>query len=152
MWIVNWSLNDVKRVTFGKKKLLKCLKCEKEATFYEATVEDKVAAYVILELFKRTKRVMQCGECLAVADYYEIFPEEKEHEAQQKEEIKRKEAEAKAAEELKRKVEQETQAKRLEEERLRQEALEQKKRAEAKVLKEKEVDDELAKLKKKMGK
>lgn len=152
VWMFNWNLNNVKRVFGGKKLKLTCLACNKKATFYEATLEDRVAAYFVLELYKRTKRVMQCGECLGVTDYYEMFPDEKAHEAQHREETKRKEAEARSAEDLKRKTEQELEAKRREEERLKQEAAELKKRAEAKVAKDKEVDDELAQLKKKLGK
>ncbi len=152
MWIINWNLNDVKRVVFGKKKQLKCTKCERETTFYEANAEDRVAAYVVLELYKRTKRVMQCGDCLGVCDFYDVFPEERESEAKHKEELKLKEAEAKAAELEKRKADEEKEAKRLEAERARQEQLENERRAQERERKAKAVDDELSALKKKLGK
>lgn len=152
MWIINWNLNDVKRVVFGKKKQAVCSKCEKETTWYEATAEDKVAVYAVLELYKRKKRVMQCGECLGCCDYFDFFPEEKAQEEKRKEEMKRKEEEAKAQETERRKTEAEQEAKRLAAERALQEELENKRRAEERVQKEKAVDDELSALKKKLGK
>jgi len=152
MWLFHWNLNNIKRVFAGKRRELTCQNCGKKATFHEATAEDRVAAYVVIELWKRTKRVMQCGECLAVCDYYEMFPEEKAQEAQFLEEQKRKQLEAKAAEEEKRKLEEQKELKKQEDERLRLADIEAKRRAAERVQKEKVVDDELAALKKQLGK
>jgi hypothetical protein len=84
---------------------------------------------------------MQCNECLAVCDYYALFPEAKSQEEQI--EVKRKQ------------VETEAEAKRIKAEdaaRQKQEELDNKKREQGRVRKSKEIDDELEQLKKKLGK
>jgi hypothetical protein len=133
--------NQLKRIAAGKKVPLKCGGCSKQATFYECQIDDSFKAYFVVELWKRTRRVMQCGECLAVCDYYEIFPNEKGLAEQAEVERKQKEVEA----ETKRKLAA------AQEQQLKLQA-EQKEREETRRRNELEVDDELAKLKKKLGK
>jgi hypothetical protein len=132
---------QLNRVQGGKKLTLTCLSCHKKAPFYECRIDDNFKLYAVLEVWKRTKRVLQCGECLAVSDYYDVFPEEKDLAEQAVSQRKQQEAEAKA------KVAQEE-----EKQRKRQEELEAKQREERVRQKDLEVQDELAKLKKKLGK
>lgn len=141
MFFLFTTSNELKRVMFGKKKKFPCTNCAKETTFYEANVRDDVKAFGVVELWKKTKRVMQCGECLMVGDFYQFFPDEKTREEKAQEQQKRKEAEA--AQEATRAAEEE-QRKQQEAERLKRE--EQRRATEAK------VDDELSKLKKSLGK
>jgi hypothetical protein len=89
-----------KRVAAGKTATLACTACKKQTVFYECQVDEIVRAYFVIDLWKRSKRAMQCRECLGFCDYYEAFPLEKESEAQAKVERERLEAEA----ELKRKL------------------------------------------------
>jgi hypothetical protein len=141
-----WSVGrQLKRVPKGKKQTLRCGNCKQEASFYESTVDDSFKAFMVLDLWKRSKRVMQCGECLAVCDYYSLYPEEK---------LAEEEA-ARAAEEARRKREQEETQKRQEaeaKESARQQEESRKKYEAEKVRKDQEVDDELAQMKKKLGK
>jgi len=144
--MIIWSVGkQLTRVIGGKKPSLQCKVCKKATTFYESTIDEGLKLYFVVDLFKRTKRVLQCGECLGVCDYYEIFPEEKGQ----------KEAESAAAAEAKKQKELQEQAKRDQaaaEERKRQEDLDHKKWQEEEKRKEGEVLDELEELKRKMGK
>jgi hypothetical protein len=135
------SGKQLQRVSGGKKISFNCGGCKKETTFYECQVDDTFKAYFVVELWKRTTRAMQCGECLGVYDYYEVFPLEKRNPEQEGAELKRKadeaEAKRKVAAEQEQKMKQEAEQKRREQERRRIEL---------------EVEDELAKLKRKLGK
>lgn len=133
--------NKLNRVPGGKKIPLNCGLCKQKSTFYECTVDDNFSIYHFLELWKRTKRVMQCGECLAVSDYYEVFPLEKAQEERAAAATKVKELEESARKNME-----------AEKERQRQQDLAQKKRAEEQRLKQIEVDNDLKELKKKLGK
>lgn len=135
--------HEVKRVPNGKRVRVTCGSCKKTAMFYECTIEKNFALYVVLELWKDTKRVMQCGECLAVCDYKEMFPDDDESapksssgDTERDGEQKRKQAEEDAR--LKQ-AEQEEHQRQAERDAVR-------KKNEA------EVDDELSKLKEKFGK
>lgn len=139
---VFWNVkNELTRVPKGQKIKLVCGKCNQKAMFHECSVDNEVQLYFLVKLFKQTKRVMQCGECLAVCNYYDIFPENPE--ATEKAEAERKQHEAEA--ELKKQQEAELQRK-------RQLEAEAKKREEERLRKESQVDDELAELKRKLGK
>ncbi|MDQ5966694.1 MAG: hypothetical protein QG625_2849 [Cyanobacteriota bacterium erpe_2018_sw_39hr_WHONDRS-SW48-000098_B_bin.30] len=121
--------SELKRVPNGKKQTFECGKCKKQTTFYESSMDDSLKAFLVVELYKRSKRVMQCGECLSACDYYSLFPLEKqaEEEARQRQEAEAKER-ARQAEETRKKYEAE------------------------KAQMDMAVDDELEQLKKKMGK
>jgi len=141
-----WSVGrQLKRVAKGKKQTLLCGNCKQEASFYESTVDESFKAYLVLDLWKRSKRVMQCGECLGVCDYYSLYPEEKqaEEEAARKTEVERKQREQ---EEMQKR--QEAEAK----ERARQQEESRKKYEADKARKDQEIDDELVQMKKKLGK
>ncbi len=100
---------------------------------------------MVLDLWKRSKRVMQCGECLGVCDCYSVYPEDKlaEEEAARQAELERKKREQEEAQKR-----QEAEAK----ERARQQEEARKKYESEKARKDQEVDDELAQMKKKLGK
>lgn len=144
--MIVWSCGkELKRTFGGRKQTLNCSNCKKATTFYEAIVDDSFKIYFVVELWKKTKRVMQCGECLYVSDFYEVYPEEKQ-----------KEEEARAKLEADRlKAENEAKQKALEEQ-ARQEAVARKAREaaekEAKQKMDQQVDDELEALKRKLGK
>lgn len=141
-----WSVGrQLKRVPKGKKQTLKCGSCKQEASFYESTVDDSFKAFMVLDLWKRSKRVMQCGECLGVCDYYSVYPEEKiaEEEAARQAELERKKREQEEAQKR-----QEAEAK----EHARQQEEARQKYESEKARKDQEVDDELAQMKKKLGK
>ncbi|MBP6595327.1 MAG: hypothetical protein KA255_20045, partial [Candidatus Obscuribacter sp.] len=70
--------SELKRVPNGKKQNFECGKCKKRTTFYESSMDDSLKAFLVVELYKRSKRVMQCGECLSACDYYSLFPLEKQ--------------------------------------------------------------------------
>jgi hypothetical protein len=134
------SGKQLQRVAGGKKIPFNCGGCKRQTTFYECQVDDTFKAYFVVELWKRTTRAMQCGECLGVYDYYEVFPQEKGSAERTGAELKQKaEAEAKrrGAAEQEQKLKQEAEQKRREQERRRNEL---------------EVEDELARLKRKLGK
>jgi hypothetical protein len=135
------SGKQLQRVAGGKRIPFNCGSCKKQTTFYECQVDDTFKAYFVVELWKRTSRAMQCGECLGVYDYYEVFPQEKATAEQAGAEIKRKADEAEA----KRKFAAE------QDQNLKHEA-EQKRREQERRRNELEVEDELAKLKRKLGK
>jgi Fe-S-cluster-containing hydrogenase component 2 len=142
MVILFWSTNnELKRVPGGKKLNLKCLRCNQQANFYECLVDESLKAYWVVELWKKSKRVLQCGECLGVCDYYQVFPDEKalaeQAEAAQKQKLQ--EAEAKRKQEA-------------EQVQQHQHELESQKREEERKRKELEVEDELQQLKRKLGK
>jgi len=139
--VVFWqSKHELKRVFFGKKVTLECGHCHKKASFYECNIDDSFSIYFV-DLWKKTKRVMQCGECLAVVDYFEIYPQEKvqaeQDQAEQQRQAEQAEAQKKAAEE---------------EERRKQQERENQERADRFKKMEAQVDDELSELKRKMGK
>jgi hypothetical protein len=141
MWIF-WSTSaQLNRVANGKRVLLDCNKCAQKTKFYECSVDEGLKAYMVLDVWKKTKRVMQCSECLQVCDYYAVFPQEKA--AAEKAEVERK---AKAVEE-ERKQQQAAEQERLKQE---QDYLQKKKEERARI--DAQVDDELAQLKKKLGK
>lgn len=151
--MIVWQTDkQLKRVLLGKKVELLCSACSRKTKFYESEIEENFKVYFVVELWKRTKRVLQCGDCLAVCDYYEIFPDEKmaEEKAEAERKLKAAEAEAKkkqheVEQEQKRRQAQQEQAEReMKEELLRREKERDRKAA--------EVNDELAKLKKQMGK
>jgi hypothetical protein len=141
MWIFWTCSNELNRVANGKRTLLDCKKCAQKTKFYECYVDEGLKAYMVLDVWKKTKRVMQCGECLQVCDYYAVFPQEKA--AAEKADAERK---AKAADE-ERKQQQAAEQERLKRE---QEYLQQKKQERARM--DAQVEDELAQLKKKLGK
>ncbi|MBX9667775.1 MAG: hypothetical protein K2X93_09165, partial [Candidatus Obscuribacterales bacterium] len=136
--------SQLNRILNGRKQKFKCGKCQQESMFYECEVDDSFKAFLVVEVWKRTKRVMQCGECLAICDYYSLYPEEKKaaEEKLAREDLERKEREQKVAAEKQAEEEKE---------RARQAALDQKSRAAEAARKDKELDDELEKLKRKMG-
>ena len=129
----------IMRMSGGKKITLKCSSCSKQNIFYECEVDESFKAYFVVELWKRTKKAMQCGECLGVCDYFEIFPQERGLEEQLDAERKRKQAEV----ETQRKLNEER------EKRLKEQAA-QEQREKDRRRREMEVDDELAKLKRNM--
>lgn len=135
----------LKRVPNGKKQTFECSKCQKPTTFYESTMDDTLKAFLVLELYKRSKRVMQCGECLSACDYYSLFPLEKqaEEEAARKAEAERRQRQEEEARQRK-EAEAREQARQAEETRRKYEA--------EKAQMDMAVDDELEQLKKKMGK
>lgn len=121
--LVFWSTkNNVKRLASGKRATQKCSQCGKNATFYQCEVDKGVKLYGVLTLFGSQELVMQCGECLA------LFKDDTQDKAA------RAEAERLAKEEA---------AKEAERERIKDEEYKQR---------EAEVDDELARLKKDLGK
>lgn len=141
-----WSVGSkLKRILNGKKEILLCGNCKQNATFYESTVDDSFKAYMVLELWKRSERVMQCGECLGACDYYAVYPAEKlaEEEAARQAALEKKQREQ---DELRKQ-----QAAAAKEQARQQEAARQKYEAD-KARKDQEVDDELAQMKKKLGK
>ena len=143
--MIFWSAgNQLTRVPKGRKQQFQCGRCHQLATFYECESDDSVKAFFVVELWKRSKRVMQCGECLGVCDYYTLFPDEKkaDEEAAIKAEAERKAREQKAAAEDQAKAEKEL---------ARQEEIANKAREAERARKDKQLDDELEKLKKKMG-
>ncbi len=135
------SKHDLKRVFGGKKAKFKCGQCGQVTTFHESTIDDNLKIYFVVEVWKHSKRVMQCNECLAVCDFYQLFPDAKSHEEQT--EVKRKQEESEA--EAKRKKADAAA-------RQKQEELDNKKREQERVRKSKEIDNELEALKKKLGK
>jgi Na+-translocating ferredoxin:NAD+ oxidoreductase RnfC subunit len=140
--LIFWSTKkELTRVPGGKRPRLKCLNCSQEATFYECLVDENLKAYFVVEIWKTSKRVMQCGECLGVCDYYQVFPDEKAREEAAATAQKQEQAEAEA----KRKQEQE-------EARKRQEETARKKYEEEQKLKDEALNDELQQLKRKLGK
>lgn len=141
MFFLFTTSNELKRVMFGKKKKFHCTKCDRETMFYECTIQDDVKAFGVLDVWKKSKRVMQCGECLMVGDFYQFFPDEKVREQQVAEEQKNREMEAAQAAE-----------RAAEEERRKQEEAERLRREERRRATEAKVDDELANLKKSLGK
>lgn len=144
--MIIWSFGgELSRVPNGKRVTLKCTKCNKESTFHECIVDDKFTVFFVLDLWKQTKRVMQCGECLGVCDYYQLYPHEKQEEQEAAEKAQKEMMERQAAEDAKRRAQEEAEQK-------KQDAIELKRRAEEQKRKDKEVDDELEKIKKKLGK
>jgi hypothetical protein len=141
MWIFGSLNKQLNRVPGGRKEPFACENCKATTTFYECLVDEHIKAYFVLKLWGRTKRIMQCGECLAACDYYYVFPKEKEAEEKAVAERQRREAEAEAKrrdqEEAARKAREEAEIRRREEQRRADEA---------------KVDDELAALKHKLGK
>jgi|SRR5579883_815277 len=144
MIIFNWG-GELKRVPNGKRVNLLCLRCHKQSTFHEAVVDDKIQVFFVLDLYRKSKRVMQCGECLGVCQYYEMFPDEARAEEQALTQARNEMNERQIAEEAKRKEQEEN-------ERRRQEEKERKLREQEKKRKDEELDAELEKLKKKLGK
>jgi len=148
-----WSSGkELKRIPKGKKEKFKCSKCDEETTWYEAQVDDSFKAFMVVELWKSSKRVMQCCECLYVADYYTLYPDEKaayEEELRKNEEaMKQHQAEADAKQR-----EQDAKRREAEEKELaRQEEIARKKRDEERAMKDKALDAEVEALKKKLGK
>lgn len=132
------------RVPNGRKVKLTCKNCGKESNWHECRIEDSIKVYAVVELWKNSKRVMQCGECLATCDYYEMFPGEKEEEEKQAAEKKQKELQHEQELEAKKKAEEEAERKRKEE-------IACKKREEEKKAKDAAIEDELEALKKSMG-
>lgn len=104
-------------------------------------MDHRLQLYLVVDLFKTTRRVMQCGECLGICDYYEVFPEEKAKKDIEEAQKRQQEAAAQA----KKKAEEEA-------ERVRVEEQEAKRRADDRKKLEAEVEDELAQLKRKLGK
>ncbi len=121
--LIFWSTkNKVNRVLNGRKETHKCSACGKTATFYQCEVDKGVKLYGVVTLFGSQQKVMQCGECLA------LFKDEED------EKLKGAEAERLAKEEAKREAERQ----KIKDEEYKQ--------------REAEVDDELARLKKDLGK
>lgn len=121
--LVFWSTrNNVKRIPEGKREKHKCSQCGKTATFYECEVDKGVRLYFVIPVFGLLEKVMQCGECLAV------FKDDTPDKASQLQ------AQRLAKEEA---------AKEAEQKRIKDEEYKQR---------EAEVDDELAQLKKDLGK
>lgn len=121
--LIFWSTkNKVNRLSNGRRETHKCSACQKTATFYQCEVDKGVKLYGVVTLFGSQEKVMQCGECLA------LFKDQEEEKA-----IKA-ETERLAKEEAKREAERQ----RIKDEEYKQ--------------REAEVDDELAKLKKDLGK
>ncbi len=121
--LIFWSTkNKVNRLQDGRKETHKCSSCGKTATFYQCEVDKGVKLYGVVTLFGSQQKVMQCGECLA------LFKDEEDEKAM------RAETERLAKEEAKR------------------EALRQQIKDEEYKQREAEVDDELAQLKKNLGK
>lgn len=137
--------SELKRVPNGKKQAFECGNCKKQTTFYESNMDDSLKAFLVVELYKRTKRVMQCGECLSACDYYSLFPLEKQAE---EEAARKAEAERKQRQEEQARQRQEAEAR----ERARQAEETRKKYEAEKAQMDMAVDDELEQLKKKMGK
>ncbi|MBP6350090.1 MAG: hypothetical protein KA392_11170 [Candidatus Obscuribacter sp.] len=137
--------SELKRVPNGKKQNFECGKCKKRTTFYESSMDDSLKAFLVVELYKRSKRVMQCGECLSACDYYSLFPLEKQAE---EEAARKAEAERRQRQEEEARQRQEAEAK----ERARQAEETRKKYEAEKAQMDMAVDDELEQLKKKMGK
>ncbi len=121
--LIFWSSkNKVNRLPDGRKETHRCSACGKTATFYQCEVDKGVKLYGVVTLFESQQKVMQCGECLA------LYKDEEDEKAM------RAETERLAKEEGKR------------------EALCQQIKDEEYKQREAEVDDELAKLKKNLGK
>lgn len=149
IWQTNKKLN---RIPGGRKVELPCSGCLKAGMYYESELEENLKLYFVVDLWKRTKRILQCGACLSVCDYYEIFPQEKLAEEAAEAERKRKKEEQ-IAKERREKAESEIRRQQAEaQERARVEHEENLRRMRAKAEREAAVDDELAKLKKQMGK
>ncbi len=163
MFVFWTSEKKPNRVMFGKKKKLLCGNCNIEATFHECNIDEGLKLYSVIEVWKRTKRVMQCGECLAVCDFYDVYPEEKEAQEEAEAERKQKEKDQKQQAEMHKRQQQEQQAaaakqreaderQRLEEEQRKAEEIAQIKREAQRKEQEIKVDDDLAKLKRDLGK
>jgi hypothetical protein len=121
--LIFWSSKSkVNRLLGGRKETHKCSACGKTATFYQCEVDKGVKLYGVVTLFGSQEKFMQCGECLA------LYKDEEDEKAM------RAETERLAKEEAKR------------------EALRQQIKDEEYKQREAEVDDELAKLKKNLGK
>jgi Na+-translocating ferredoxin:NAD+ oxidoreductase RnfC subunit len=146
MRMIVWSYGtELKRVWNGKRVSLKCSSCDRQATFYESTADESFKVFLVVDLYKKTRRVMQCGECQGVCDYFEMFPHEKEaFEA----------AQAKAAKEAhdRQKAEEQRKREATERELKRQEEEAHKRREQEQKRKDQEVNSELEALKKKLGK
>ncbi len=82
MWFYVNSKDELKRVPDGARIELTCGSCKKKATFYEAGISQKFSLYVVLPIWKKERHVMQCGECLAVCDYTDVFPADEARKAQ----------------------------------------------------------------------
>jgi len=116
----SWN-TELHRVANGKRAARICSKCNHDTTFYECNLDKNVKAWLVLEVWKGSRRVMQCGECLGIVDYFDFFPNEKALHEQAEAERKRKEEEqeeknrfeaqqvAKGREEAERKVREEKQ-------------------------------------------
>ncbi|MDX2106011.1 MAG: hypothetical protein SFY67_06375 [Candidatus Melainabacteria bacterium] len=121
--LIFWSTkNKVNRLCDGRRETHKCSACQKTATFYQCEVDKGVKLYGVVTLFGSQEKVMQCGECLS------LFKDEED------EKLKRAESERLAKDEAKREAERQ----RIKDEEYKQ--------------REAEVDDELARLKKDLGK
>lgn len=148
IWQTNKRLN---RVPGGRKVELPCAGCLKAGMYYESELEENLKLYFLVEIWKKTKRILQCGACLSVCDYYEIFPAEKQA-AEAAEAARKKKKEEQAARERIQKAEEDLRRQRAaEQERARLEHEHNQRLMRAKAEKEAAVDDELAKLKKQMG-
>lgn len=144
--MIVWSFGgELKRVPNGKRVNLKCQTCKKQSTFHEGMVDDTLKVYFVVELYKKSKRVMQCGECLGVCDYYQMFPNEKKNDHEAAEKAQREMKERQHAEELKQKEKEAA-------ERKKQEEIDRKRREEEQKRKDKDIDNELENLKKRLGK
>jgi hypothetical protein len=131
--------NQLHRVAGGRRLTLLCSACGKKSTFYECQIDESLKAYFVVDLWKKTRKVLQCGECLAVCDYFDVFQDEMRSEEPAVAERKRKEAAEKAE-------------RKAEEERKLKEQAAHRRREEDQRRKETEIEDELARLKRKMGK
>jgi uncharacterized CHY-type Zn-finger protein len=134
MWFIIGGGKETRRIEGGKRLNMRCENCQKLATFYECRVKKSVNAFFFVELWDKTVKAMQCGECLA------LFQEEEVSDAESNAERAKREAT-----ELRKVAERQQQT-------IDQLAEEAKKADKAKKQQSKDLDKALAELKKKMGK
>jgi hypothetical protein len=135
MWLIIGGGTETRRVEGGKRIQMRCSHCHQSATFYECRVKKSVSAFFFLELWDKTTKAMQCGECLTAFQ---------ESEAEAPIETSAERA-ARTAKEMRRAAEEQQQ-------KLDALAEEGRRAAHAKKQKDKDLDKALAELKKKMGK
>ncbi len=75
--------HELHRVEGGKEQRFECDKCKKKTMFQECRSDESLKANHVVELWSKQRRVMQCGECLGLCDYYEVYPDEKPDENDQ---------------------------------------------------------------------
>jgi hypothetical protein len=152
MWLF-WTTNQqLNRVKGGKTVQLACGNCKQTTPYYECVVDEGVKLYSVVEVWKSKKRIMQCRECFAVCDYYNIFPQEKIEAERKTAETKQQESQAKQQAEIEKQRQEALRAQHQEELRRQEEMAARQKREAQRKAEEAQVEDELTELKRQLGK